>query len=237
MYWLHNQLEKLKKLEVDMILKNSIAEQIIQKDLNKEQLSAAKNLNNAVVAAGAGSGKTRVISYRYAYLVCVCGYKPSEILTLTFTDKATTQMHEKIYEVLKIISESPEKDESIQRAEKALEEFQEARIQTLDSYASSIVKSQGRLYGISPNFSIDLDKAREFAQSKAIPFALKHRKDPNLQAFISTKNLEETIQGLFAELIIEQTSIVHKIDFQKQFENQKLIILEQIGRASCRERV
>lgn len=209
-----------------MILKNSIAEQIIQKDLNKEQLSAAKNLNNAVVAAGAGSGKTRVISYRYAYLVCVCGYKPSEILTLTFTDKATTQMHEKIYEVLKIISESPEKDESIQRAEKALEEFQEARIQTLDSYASSIVKSQGRLYGISPNFSIDLDKAREFAQSKAIPFALKHRKDPNLQAFISTKNLEETIQGLFAELIIDHTSIVHKIDFQKQFENQKLIILE-----------
>lgn len=210
-----------------MIVKNSIAETYLQNDLNEEQLKAAQMLNNAVVAAGAGSGKTRVISYRYAYLVCVCGYKPSEILTLTFTDKATTQMHEKIYEVLKMISESPEKDASIKRAEKALEEFQDARIQTLDSYASSIVKSQGRLYGISPNFTIDLAKAHDFAQSKAIPFALKHRKNTNLQEFIHTKNVESTIQGLFANLVITHSSIVHPIDFESQFQKQKALILEK----------
>ncbi|HPY54006.1 MAG TPA: UvrD-helicase domain-containing protein, partial [Treponemataceae bacterium] len=200
-----------------MTLENSQAEKLIRSKTNEEQFNAVQMLKNAVVAAGAGSGKTRVISYRYAYLISVRGYKVSEILTLTFTDKAATQMHEKIYEVLKEIAEHEVVDASIQRAKQALEDFQDARIQTLDSYASSIVKNQGRLYGLSPDFMIDLEKTREEAEREALQFALEHKENQYLKNFIGTQNFESKAKSLFAQTIDTQSSLSKAINFEKDF--------------------
>ena len=212
-----------------MIVENSQAEKLIRSKTNEEQFNAVQMLKNAVVAAGAGSGKTRVISYRYAYLICVRGYKVAEILTLTFTDKAATQMHEKIYEVLKEIAEHKEVDTSIQRAKQALEDFQDARIQTLDSYASSIVKNQGRLYGLSPDFIIDLEKTREEAEREALQFALEHKENQHLKNFIGTQNFESKAKSLFAQTIDTQSSLSKAINFEKDFEKQKKHILHEYG--------
>ena len=212
-----------------MIVENSQAEKLIRSKTNEEQFNAVQMLKNAVVAAGAGSGKTRVISYRYAYLICVRGYKVAEILTLTFTDKAATQMHEKIYEVLKEIAEHKEVDTSIQRAKQALEDFQDARIQTLDSYASSIVKNQGRLYGLSPDFIIDLEKTREEAEREALQFALEHKENQHLKNFIGTQNFESKAKSLFAQTIDTQSSLSKAINFEKDFEKQKKNILHEYG--------
>ena len=210
-----------------MTLENSQAEKLIRSKTNEEQFNAVQMLKNAVVAAGAGSGKTRVISYRYAYLISVRGYKVSEILTLTFTDKAATQMHEKIYEVLKEIAEHEVVDASIQRAKQALEDFQDARIQTLDSYASSIVKNQGRLYGLSPDFMIDLEKTREEAEREALQFALEHKENQYLKNFIGTQNFESKAKSLFAQTIDTQSSLSKAINFEKDFEKQKKHILHE----------
>ncbi len=67
------------------------------KELNESQLKAVEyNDGPSLVIAGAGSGKTRVLAYKIAHLMEVEGYKPWEILALTFTNKAAAEMKSRI---------------------------------------------------------------------------------------------------------------------------------------------
>ncbi len=70
---------------------------IIGKNLNKEQLSAVKHKEGPLlIIAGAGTGKTTVITERIKYLISNNLAKPSEILALTFTEKASREMEERV---------------------------------------------------------------------------------------------------------------------------------------------
>ena len=69
--------------------------------LNKNQKEAATYLDSHLrIIAGAGSGKTRVVTYRIAYLIDEIGVDPRKILAITFTNKAANEMKERITSLL-----------------------------------------------------------------------------------------------------------------------------------------
>lgn len=112
--------------------------------LNPPQREAVKYLDGPLlVLAGAGSGKTRVITQKIAYLIEEAGYQPREIAAITFTNKAATEMRERVGNLLK------------NGSAKGL------TISTFHSLGMQILRQEVQLLGYKPQFSI-LDSADSF---------------------------------------------------------------------------
>lgn len=179
-----------------------------EKKFDKNQTAAICADLNSVVSAGAGSGKTTVLSERYCRLVIEKKYKPEEILTLTFTKKATTEMSSRIYKVLK--GKAPE----------AAEEFFKANIKTLDSYCSSVAKLGARYYGISPDFVQDKDALDKKAGELALSYIMNNRDNPVIQKLAGIGNYLDISNALFVQSVAYNSTLSHPLDFRSSLKKQ-----------------
>ena len=214
----------------------------ICKDLNEDQKRAVKADVNTVVAAGAGSGKTKVLASRYVYLITEKNYQVENILALTFTDKAAAEMNQRIYAELKKYAASGEEGEQhtenrirTQRAKAALDSFFKAQIMTLDSFCNKIAVQGCRRFGISPDFSIDPAESKRIAYNLSLDFFLEHRSDPALQYLLMDRQSISTfIDEFFVKLLNDYTTISRPIDFSAALERQ-LAAAEALFEPLCKE--
>ena len=176
--------------------------------MDTNQQKAVETRINSVVSAGAGSGKTTVLSERFAYLVSECHIPVDRILTLTFTKKATVEMYGRIYRKLK------------EKSPQSVKNFYKAHIQTLDSYCSSIARLGAHFYGLSPNFTMDKDSLEQNIRAKALPFILEHRNNIAIKSLISTKNYEEIADSLLVEPMLKISTVSKPIDFYADNKSQ-----------------
>ena len=106
-------------------------------NLNAVQREAVTHLDGPLlVLAGAGSGKTRVITHKIAYLIEQCGYEPRNIAAITFTNKAANEMRARVGELLKNTNT------------KGLV------VSTFHSLGMNILRAEAKLLGYKPQFSI-----------------------------------------------------------------------------------
>ena len=192
----------------------------ICKDLNEHQKQAVKINENAVVAAGAGSGKTKVLASRYVYLITEKNYQVENILALTFTDKAAAEMHRRIYrELQKMYAET---DDAVQRnrAGAALNSFFKAQIMTIDAFCHKIAVTACRRFGISPDFTIDLAESKRLAYNLSLDFFLEHRADTNLQYLLGDKPITDFINDFFVKILNDYVTVSRPIDFSAALQNQ-----------------
>jgi ATP-dependent exoDNAse (exonuclease V) beta subunit len=110
--------------------------------LSRQQKAAVERVNQDVcVVAGPGSGKTRVLIERFAWLVQFHNISPTRILAITFTEKAASEIKERL---IGRFTNSPEHRESIERA----------WVSTIDGFCSRLLQENSIAAGISPDFSV-----------------------------------------------------------------------------------
>ena len=179
----------------------------IMGELAPSQQKAARIGKNAVIAAGAGSGKTRVLAARYLHLVIERKIPVDEILTLTFTRKAAAEMYSRIYATLR--------DTDHPLATEAVNAFHLARIDTIDAFCNSVARNACRNYGVSPDFSIDNDRAREIAEELALKFFLEKRRSPAIRQLMKRYSLAELPSRLFADTALRHSTVSSPPDFAR----------------------
>lgn len=133
------------------------------KDLNEEQQKAVLHTDGPmIILAGAGSGKTRVLTYKVLYLVSEKGVPADEILMVTFTNKAASEMKERIVKYFtdyKVpISPMP-------------------HVSTFHSLCAKILRIDGKHLGISNKFVIYDDSDQVDAIKEAMRNLMVSTKD------------------------------------------------------------
>lgn len=135
--------------------------------LNPSQQQAVEYVDGpCLVLAGAGSGKTRVITNKIAHLIRHCGYQPRQIAAVTFTNKAAREMKERVGQTL------------------GKKEARGLIISTFHTLGLEIIKREYKALGIKANFSL-FDDQDQMALLKELTFDLLEEDKDLLQQMIS----------------------------------------------------
>ena len=132
------------------------AERILE-GLNAPQAAAVTHETGPLlIIAGAGTGKTTVITRRIAHLIATRAARPSEILALTFTDKAAAEMEERVDTLVPY-------------------GYADVQIATFHAFGDRLIKENALELGLTPDFRV-LTRAEQiiFLRDHLFEFPLKH---------------------------------------------------------------
>lgn len=165
--------------------------------LNEKQREAAKKIEGPLlILAGAGSGKTRTITYRIAHMINEKGISPYKILAVTFTNKAAKEMRERV-ELL--IGEDAHK----------------AMISTFHSFGVRLLRVYGDKLGYNANFTIyDTDD-----QKRVVRGIMK-------ELVVGDKSLTEGAVVSIISKLKENSVSVSDYEKENRFDANYKIILE-----------
>jgi DNA helicase-2/ATP-dependent DNA helicase PcrA len=129
-----------RRFKLDSATERAPEESDLLTSLNPEQREAASHVNGPLlILAGAGSGKTRVMTHRIAYLVRDCGVFPEQILAMTFTNKAAGEMRERVDALM---------------GDEFADEASRITISTFHSLGARLIRRHSRKLGLTPGFVI-----------------------------------------------------------------------------------
>ncbi len=182
-------------------------------DLNPKQQEAVKQTEGPVlILAGAGSGKTRVLTYKVAYLISEKGILPENILVLTFTNRAASEMIERIKKLVGNLPTLP-------------------IMGTFHSFCAKLLRREGKVLGLPPGFAIydegdALDAVKEAMGNlnipiqKTSPAAVRATISSAKNELISSLEYPQFARGFFQEQVariyLEYQKILeknHALDF------------------------
>ena len=114
--------------------------------LNPAQREAVEQVRGPVlILAGPGSGKTRVITHRVAYLIKICGVSPRHIMAVTFTNKAAREMKNRLFG-------GSERDRTTPLLTWSMRD--QITLGTFHAICARILRRDGRAIGVDPDFVI-----------------------------------------------------------------------------------
>lgn len=186
--------------------------------LNEIQTKAVEATDGPIlILAGAGSGKTRVLTHRVAHLISEKKIDPQSILCITFTNKAAGEMKERI---LHLLEDSPTKSTPV--------------MGTFHSICSKILRREGGAIGLPPGFSIydendALDAIKEamgnlnLNNQKISPSAIRHTISGAKNELISELEYPQYARGFFQETVAKVY-----IEYQKILRRNKALDFDDL---------
>ncbi|MGL5204333.1 ATP-dependent helicase [Cetobacterium sp.] len=165
--------------------------------LNEKQRAAAQKIEGPLlILAGAGSGKTRTITYRIAHMINEKGISPYKILAVTFTNKAAKEMRERVESLIG-------------------DDAHKAMISTFHSFGVRLLRVYGDKLGYGANFTIyDTDD-----QKRVVRAIMK-------ELVVGDKTLTEGAVVSIISKLKENSVSVSDYEKENRFDNNYKIILE-----------
>jgi len=162
--------------------------------LNPAQREAAETVEGPIlILAGPGSGKTRVITHRVAYLIKVCGVKPHNIMAVTFTNKAAREIEKRLEQLLGQTSEA-------------------LTLGTFHAICARILRREAGVIGLNPRFVIydaedQLNAIKQSLQNIDLdpkqysPHAIQSVISSAKSRLLNPQQYSERVQSYFEEIV------------------------------------
>ncbi|HEX8965274.1 MAG TPA: ATP-dependent DNA helicase [Patescibacteria group bacterium] len=170
-----------------------------KRQLNPQQVEAVTFGDGPLlIIAGAGTGKTTVITERIKHLILEKNVSPSNILALTFTEKSAAEMEERIDVILPY-------------------GYSQMWIETFHAFCDRILRLEALQIGLDPNYKL-------VTEAESVQFLKKHLFSLNLSYFRPLGNPNKFIQGLlqhFSRLKDEDVTPKEYLDFVKKITSKK----------------